>query len=69
MFEIAELGHKVSKTDYLEKVPKLRTQLLMRQQQLRNQEFSVIILISGVDGGGSPVQPLTDLFLPSTHLA
>lgn len=52
MFEIAELGHKVSKTDYLEKVPKLRTQLLMRQQQLRNQEFSVIILISGVDGGG-----------------
>lgn len=52
MFEIAELGHKVSKTDYLEKVPKLRTQLLVRQQQLRNQEFSVIILISGVDGGG-----------------
>jgi len=52
MFEIAELGHKVSKTDYLEKVPKLRTQLLMLQQQLRSQGFSVIILISGVDGGG-----------------
>jgi len=52
MFEIAELGHKVSKTDYLEKAPKLRTQLLMLQQQLRSQGFSVIILISGVDGGG-----------------
>jgi len=52
MFEIAELGHKVSKTDYLEKVPKLRTQLLILQQQLRSQGFSVIILISGVDGGG-----------------
>ncbi len=52
MFEIAELGHKVSKADYLEKVPELRTQLLMLQQELRSQDLSVIILISGVDGGG-----------------
>jgi len=52
MFEIAELGHKVSKTNYTEAVPQLRTQLLMLQQHLRAQDFSVIILISGVDGGG-----------------
>ncbi len=52
MFEIAELGHTVSKTDYNEKVPTLRTQLLTIQQQLSAHNFSVIILISGVDGGG-----------------
>ena len=52
MFEVAELGHKVSKADYNEKVPTLRTQLLTIQQQLSALDFSVIILISGVDGGG-----------------
>ncbi len=52
MFEIAELGHKVCKADYNEKVPALRTQLLTLQQQLNTYDFSVIILISGVDGGG-----------------
>ena len=52
MFEVAELGHKVSKTDYNKKVPELRTQLLTLQQQLRDHDYSVIILISGVDGGG-----------------
>lgn len=52
MFEVAELGHKVSKADYNEKTPTLRTELLTVQQQLRAQDYSVIILISGVDGGG-----------------
>lgn len=52
MFEIAELGHKVNKADYNEKIPGLRTHLLTQQQQLRKYDFSVIILISGVDGGG-----------------
>jgi len=52
MFEVAELGHKVSKADYNIKVPELRTQLLTLQQQLRDHDYSVIILISGVDGGG-----------------
>ncbi len=52
MFEVAELGHKVTKADYNEKVPTLRTQLLTAQQQLSTLNFSVIILISGVDGGG-----------------
>jgi len=52
MFEIAELGHSVDKAEYTEKVPLLRTQLLLLQQQLQKHNFSVIILISGVDGGG-----------------
>ncbi len=52
MFEIAELGHTVSKSDYNTQIPELRTELLMVQQQLKECDFPVIILISGVDGGG-----------------
>ncbi len=52
MFEIAELGHRVSKTAYRVKVSELRTQLLLVQQKLRDCDFPVIIIISGVDGGG-----------------
>lgn len=52
MFEIAELGHSIDKNAYNEEVPVLRTQLLTVQQTLKNSDFSVIILISGVDGGG-----------------
>ena len=52
MFEIAELGHSVNKTDYNAQIPELRTALLMAQQQLKSCDFPVIILISGVDGGG-----------------
>ncbi len=52
MFEIAELGHKVSKSSYNKQVPELRTKLLTLQQQLKNCDFPVIVLISGVDGGG-----------------
>ena len=52
MFEIAELGHHVSKADYALQVSDLRIQLLSIQQQLRICGFPVLILISGVDGGG-----------------
>lgn len=52
MFEIAELGHTVSKSDYNTQIPELRTELLMVQQKLKECDFPVIILISGVDGGG-----------------
>jgi polyphosphate:AMP phosphotransferase len=52
MFEIAELEHTVSKSDYNAQVPELRTQLLTVQQQLKSCDFPVIILVSGVDGGG-----------------
>lgn len=52
MFEIAELGHSVKKSEYQDKVSVLRTQLLLAQQKLKSCDFPVIILISGVDGGG-----------------
>ncbi len=52
MFEVAELGHKVSKEEYKQRVPDLRTQLLEVQFQLRQADFPVIVLISGVDGAG-----------------
>ncbi len=52
MFEIAELDHTINKADYCAQEAELRVQLLTIQQQLRLCDFSVIILISGVDGGG-----------------
>ncbi len=52
MFEIAELGHAIKKDIYNDQVPILRTQLLLAQEKVKNSSFSVIILISGVDGGG-----------------
>ncbi len=52
MFEVAELGHAVKKTAYKEKSAQLRTQLLIIQNQLKACPFPVIIIISGVDGGG-----------------
>jgi len=52
MFETAELGHTLKKSDYDKQVPELRTRLLTVQRKLRQTGFPVIILISGADGGG-----------------
>lgn len=53
MFESAEIGHKVSKTDFKAASETLRTALLKAQQQLLEQaKFPVILLINGVDGAG-----------------
>ena len=52
MFEVAELGHKVSKEKFDQRVPPLRTELLEIQQKLLQADFPVFVLISGVDGGG-----------------
>ena len=52
MFEVAELGHTVEKSVYKEKSAQLRTALLTIQDKLKEYPFSVIIIISGVDGGG-----------------
>ncbi len=52
MFEVAELTHRVSDDDYQVRITELRTELLMVQQQLKALDFPVLILISGVDGGG-----------------
>jgi polyphosphate:AMP phosphotransferase len=52
MFEVAELGHSVARSAYKHRAAELRSQLLLVQDQLKNSHFPVIILISGVDGGG-----------------
>lgn len=52
MFEVAELGHTLSKKAYNERVPALRTELLTVQEALKRADFPVIILVSGVDGAG-----------------
>lgn len=52
MFEAAELGRTVSKSDYLEQVPELRAQILAAQRQIAEHNVPVVILISGVEGAG-----------------
>lgn len=52
MFESAEIGHKLSKEAYDFQEPSLRIQLLEVQEDLKNANFPVIILIGGVDGAG-----------------
>jgi len=52
MFRTAELGQKVSKAEYNERVPDLRIQLIEAQQEIRKAGFPVIILFAGVDGAG-----------------
>jgi len=53
MFESAELGHKISKSDYKKEVPVLREELLNVQLELReSSSFPVIILVGGLDGAG-----------------
>ena len=53
MFESAELGHTIDKETYRKEVPQLRADLLDAQFEFReNGKFPIVILVSGVDGGG-----------------
>lgn len=53
MFESAEIGHKVDKSTYEQELPALREALLEAQDELVvKRGFQVIIIVSGVDGGG-----------------
>ena len=53
MFESAEIGHKVSKSDFRKAEDKLRTALLDAQYELlESRAFSVVVLINGVEGAG-----------------
>jgi AMP-polyphosphate phosphotransferase len=52
MFEAAEVGRKLSKSEYKAQVPRLRSELLNAQQQLRQAPFPVIVLFAGVDTAG-----------------
>jgi len=53
MFETAEVGRKLAKSDYKAQVPELRSELLAVQQELRQAgSFPVIVLFAGVDTAG-----------------
>ncbi len=52
MFETAELGRTISKSEYREREPVLREQLLEAQGALRESKCPVIVLFAGVDGAG-----------------
>jgi polyphosphate:AMP phosphotransferase len=52
VFETAQLGRKVSRAEFKEQEPVLRTELLEIQQQLRSASFPVILVFGGVDGAG-----------------
>jgi len=52
MFEVATLGHKLDKKEYETDLPELRTQLLLAQEAVKEANFPVIVLVTGVDGSG-----------------
>ena len=53
MFKIAELGQTVPKSEFNQREPQMRQNLLEVQANLRvSSRFPVIILFAGVDGGG-----------------
>ncbi|KTG16908.1 MULTISPECIES: polyphosphate:AMP phosphotransferase [unclassified Guyparkeria] len=52
MFEAAELGRRLSKSDYREAEPELRAQLLEAQRRARAAGLPVLLLITGVAGAG-----------------
>jgi polyphosphate:AMP phosphotransferase len=52
MFESAQLGRKVSKTEFKQLEPDLHTRLLEVQRTLRDSGKSVILVVSGVEGAG-----------------
>ena len=53
MFETAELGRSISKTDFKKSAARLRQELLELQDTLRKgQHFQTVVLFAGVDGAG-----------------
>ena len=53
MFEAAELGSRIAKSEYKEREPLLRQELLEVQRDLSvDGEFPLIVLFAGVDGAG-----------------
>lgn len=52
MFEVAEIGRRLSKEEYAAREHGLRTSLVDMQYELRNQRFPVILLVTGDDRPG-----------------
>ena len=53
MFESAEIGHQLTKSEFKREEPKIRQALLGAQYRLlENGKFPVVIVVNGVDGAG-----------------
>jgi polyphosphate:AMP phosphotransferase len=52
VFETAELGSKLSKAEFAQQEPALRTELLRLQREITKAKVPVLILIHGLDGAG-----------------
>src|SRR5512143_1194459 len=52
MFEAAEVGHHVGKQEFAKSELDLRAKLLAAQRRLREADFSVIVIVSGVEAAG-----------------
>ena len=52
MFEAAEIGKKLDKKSYAEKLPEVREKLLDVQFRLREADFSVVVVVAGAEGAG-----------------
>lgn len=52
MFETAEIGRSLTKDEYEQQLPDLRTGLLELQRDLARADFPVVVLIHGVEGAG-----------------
>lgn len=52
MFENAEIGQSLDHESYSQLVPELRARLLDAQFRLKTADFSVVVVIAGVEGAG-----------------
>jgi AMP-polyphosphate phosphotransferase len=52
VFETAEIGHKLAKSEFEKALPELRAELLKAQTRLESADFPVLVLINGADGAG-----------------
>ena len=53
MFESALIEHKLAKEEYDREEPELRIKLLEAQlKQVEQKSFSVVIVVTGMDGAG-----------------
>lgn len=66
MFKSIELGLKVSKQEFNQRLPQLRADLLAAQQALKSSPVPVIVVVSGVEGAGKAavVNALTEWLDP-----
>lgn len=70
MFEVAELGRKMSAEDYDAREMPLRTELLALQRELLSADFPVLVMVAGFSGAGRhDVVNLLHEWLDARHVA